>query len=101
MSLTIIVRPKFYFTRDCENPKVGELRYRNYLSRYQATVKMVLDERKHILGKNNGSFISKNGLHLSLPQVGSVRNLGDYQSVITSSNTNHRGVHLMPSYSTN
>ena len=79
-----------------ENHKIGELRYKNYLSRYQATVKMVLDERKSLLLKANGSYMSKNALNFSLPMLGgSLRTGPDYHSVITSSNTNHR-VHLMP-----
>ena len=57
---------------------------------------MVLDERKSLLLKANGSYMSKNALNFSLPMLGgSLRTGPDYHSVITSSNTNHR-VHLMP-----
>ena len=37
--------------KEAENPKIGELRYQNYLKRYSANVKSVYDERRVVATK--------------------------------------------------
>eukprot|EP00347_Sterkiella_histriomuscorum_P020705 403336794 len=70
----LVQRPKKQFAQSCENPKVLDLRYKNYLSRYQATVKSVLDEKKTIQLKGQQSNImnTMESKYISLPFMDSL-----------------------------
>ena len=41
-------RVKQDFFKDGDNQKVCELRYKNYMQRYKATYKSVIDEKKQV-----------------------------------------------------
>ncbi|CDW86303.1 UNKNOWN [Stylonychia lemnae] len=76
----LLKKHKNEFALDCENAKVLDFRYKNYLTRYHTLLKKLEDEKQAIrLRGNNGSVMSRlnSRYNVSLPLMSSnsVRNL--------------------------